>query len=84
MSDDDDDDPFRHLRFLTIAQICELTGYTPQHLYRRMREGTFPNRRRLGANKVGVLQSDFEAWVASLEVVEPTPDEIAEPFRAPA
>ena len=62
-------DLFRHLRFLTIAQVCELTGYSAQHIYRMMAAGTFPQRRRLGGNRVGVKLTDFEAWVASRQVV---------------
>lgn len=74
----DHEDRFRHLRFLTIAQVCELTGYSVQHIYRLMRAGTFPQRRRLGGNRVGVRLVDFEAWVASREVVETFEEDFAE------
>lgn len=74
-----ENDPLRHLRFLTIAQVCELTGYSIQHIYRMMRAGTFPQRRRLGGNRVGVRLVDFEAWVASREIVETIQDDCGEP-----
>lgn len=80
----DHEDRFRHLRFLTIAQVCELTGYSVQHIYRMMRAGTFPQRRRLGGNRVGVKLVDFEAWVASREFVEPIHDDFGETRASPA
>lgn len=58
-------DPLAHLRVLTMKQVTELTSYTPQHIYRLEREGSFPARIRLGANRVGWRLTDVEAWFAS-------------------
>lgn len=71
------DDPLAHLRILTMDQLCELTSYSKQHIYRMMRAGTFPLRRQIGPNRVGVTQADYEAWFASRPVVEPPDDDDA-------
>ncbi len=62
-------DPFAHLRILTMKQVKELTSYTPQHIYRLERAGKFPSRVRIGANRVGWRLSDLEKWYAERPVV---------------
>jgi prophage regulatory protein len=69
------EDPLAHLRILTIKQVCELTTYTPQHIYRLERCGRFPRRVRIGLNRVGWRLADIEAWLASRETVMPKTDE---------
>ncbi|MFM9941764.1 MAG: helix-turn-helix transcriptional regulator [Hyphomicrobiaceae bacterium] len=64
-------DPLAHLRFLTIDKVCELTTYTPQHIYRLERAGNFPNRVRLGANRVAWKLAEIEDWFAKRPVVRP-------------
>lgn len=67
------EDPFAHLRVLTIKEVSRLTSYTPQHIYRLCREGKFPARIRLGENRVGWLAKDIEAWLKSRPIVLPPP-----------
>lgn len=69
-------DPLAHLRILTMEQLCGLTSYSKQHIYRMQRAGRFPKRRQIGPNRVGVPQTDYEKWFASLPLVEPTDDEL--------
>lgn len=66
-------DPLAHLRVLSMKQVCELTHYTPQHIYRLERAGKWPRRVRLGANRVAWRLADVERWFAERPVVE-TPD----------
>jgi prophage regulatory protein len=66
-------DPLAHLRVLTMKQVCELTGYVPQHIYRLMRAGKFPDRIRMGDNSVAWRLRDFEKWFAERPVVKYTP-----------
>lgn len=62
-------DRFKHLRFLTIEEVCELTSYCKQTIYRHERKGTFPKRRQLGENRVGYLESEVEDWCKSRPIV---------------
>ncbi len=64
-------DPFAHLRILTMRQVCALTHYTPQHIYRLERAGAWPRRVRIGPNRVGWRLADVERWFAERPVVEP-------------
>jgi len=66
-------DPFAHLRILTMKQVSELTSYTPQHLYRLINAGRFPRPIRMGLNRIGFRLSDVEQWVANRPTVEPAP-----------
>lgn len=66
-------DPFAHMRLLTMKEVSALTTYTPQHVYRLMASGRFPNRVRIGQNRVGWRQSDLLEWMASRPVVLPPP-----------
>lgn len=67
-------DPLYHLRILTIREVCELTTYTPQHVYRLERQGRFPRRVRIGLNRVGWRLVEVEAWLASRPTVAPSTD----------
>lgn len=69
MSDTKPRDPLAHLRLLTIKEVCALTRYTPQHIYRLMRAGKFPQRVRIGANRVGWRLAEIETWIAERPVI---------------
>lgn len=56
-------DPLAHLRLLTLKEVRALTGYSANHVYRRMRLGTFPKAIRIGPNSVRWLQTSIEAWL---------------------
>ena len=71
-------DLLAHLRFLTIAQVCDLTTYTARHIYRLERSGKFPNRVRLGANRVTWRLAEIEQWFAARPVVKPATTEVEE------
>jgi len=50
-------------------EVCALTRYTPQHIYRLMRQSKFPQRIRIGENRVGWRLTEIEAWFAARPVV---------------
>ncbi|WJD61292.1 helix-turn-helix transcriptional regulator [Pseudomonas kurunegalensis] len=54
-------------RFLRIAEVVRVTGLSRNTIYRRMREGTFPEQVRIGPNSVAWLQSDISAWMSALK-----------------
>lgn len=68
-------DPFIHLRILTMKQVSELTSYTPQHIYRLIRAKHFPAPIRMGLNRIGFRLADIEKWMAERPVIEPRPDD---------
>lgn len=53
------------LQFLSMKEVCRLTGYSRTHIYRMERAGTFPRRRKLGLNKIAFLRSEYEEWARS-------------------
>lgn len=58
------DDPLAHLRLLTMKQVRAITGYSANHIYRRMRAGTFPQSVDIGPNSVRWKLQSIEAWLA--------------------
>jgi predicted DNA-binding transcriptional regulator AlpA len=62
--------PHAHLQFLSMKEVCALTGYSRTHIYRLERAGQFIRRRKMGLSKVGFLKVEFEVWVRS----RPMPD----------
>lgn len=63
-------DPMAGLRFLTMIEVCALTTYTAQHIYRLERQGKFPRRRRIGPNRIGFLLKEIEKWMTDRPVAE--------------
>jgi prophage regulatory protein len=56
-------------RILRLQQVCERTGYSKPAIYRKMREGSFPQSVPLGAMAVGWLESEVDDWIdARVEV----------------
>lgn len=70
-----DDDRFAHLRILTMKQVCELTSYTSQHIYRLIKARKFPAPIRMGLNRIGFRLADIEKWMADRPVVQPRPND---------
>lgn len=62
--------PQSDLQFLSMKEVCALTGYSRTHIYRMERAGEFIRRRKMGLSKIGFLRVEFEAWVRS----RPMPD----------
>jgi prophage regulatory protein len=52
-------------RLLIWPQIAELVPYTRQHISRLERAGEFPQRVRVGANRVAWRESEIDAWIES-------------------
>ena len=50
-------------RLLTIAQVCERVPYSRVHIYRLVKRGEFPDRVRVGANRVGWLETAVAEWI---------------------
>jgi prophage regulatory protein len=51
------------MKFLSIAQVCELTTLCKSSVYNQMDAGSFPKSYRLAGRRVGWLLSEVEEWV---------------------
>ena len=52
-------------RLMRREEVEERTGLSRSTLYRKMREGTFPEPLRVGARAVRWPCSEIEAWLAA-------------------
>ena len=52
-------------RLITKAELRQIVPYTGQHILRLEKDGKFPRRIRVGANRVAWLLSEVEAWLAA-------------------
>ena len=50
-------------KFIMLPQVREIVPYSASHIWRLERAGEFPQRVRLGGNRVAWLQSEVNAWV---------------------
>ena len=51
------------MRILSKRELKELVLYSPQHVARLEKAGTFPKRIQLGPNRVGWLESEVLEWL---------------------
>lgn len=51
------------MRILSKRQLKELVLYSPQHIARLEKAGTFPLRVNLGPNRVGWVESEVLDWL---------------------
>ena len=52
-------------RLITKSELRQIVPYTGQHILRLEKNGKFPRRIRVGANRVAWLLTEVEAWVAA-------------------
>lgn len=50
-------------RIISAEARREKVPYSDMHIYRLERAGKFPKRIRLGANRVGWLEHEIDAWI---------------------
>ncbi|MEM9840230.1 MAG: AlpA family phage regulatory protein [Pseudomonadota bacterium] len=51
------------MRILSKRQVKELVLYSPQHIARLEKAGLFPQRVRLGPNRVGWVEAEVQEWL---------------------
>ncbi|MFV0410739.1 MAG: helix-turn-helix transcriptional regulator [Paracoccus sp. (in: a-proteobacteria)] len=51
------------MRILSKRELKELVLYSPQHIARLEKAGTFPKRIQLGPNRVGWLEAEVLDWL---------------------
>ena len=52
-------------KFIVLPQVQEQVPYSASHIWRLEKSGKFPNRIRLGGNRVAWLQSEVDSWIES-------------------
>ena len=52
-------------KFIVLPQVQQIVPYSASHIWRLERSGQFPQRVRLGGNRVAWLQSEVNSWVES-------------------
>ncbi|PHP65507.1 transcriptional regulator [Zhengella mangrovi] len=50
-------------RILSKKQLKDLIPYSSQHIARLEKAGKFPQRIKLGPNRVGWLEDEVKAWI---------------------
>lgn len=50
-------------QLLTTKDVCRVVSLSRQELWRRRREGTFPEPVKLGPRRVGFRREEIEAWL---------------------
>ena len=50
-------------RIITAAELRQMVPYSAMHVWRLERQGVFPIRIRLGANRVGWSLNEVISWI---------------------
>ncbi len=53
------------VRILPLKEVRDRIPYSAVQIWRKESAGDFPRRVRLGANRVGWLESEIDAWIAA-------------------
>ena len=61
------------MRLLSKKQVREIVLYSPQHVARLEAAGQFPKRVRLGAGRVGWVDTEVHDWLAARIAQRDTP-----------
>lgn len=56
-------------RLLTRFEVCDRTALSYSTIWRLEREGDFPARRRISANRVAWVESEVERWIEERQKV---------------
>ena len=51
------------MRILSKRQLREMVLYSPQHIARLEKAGTFPKRVQIGPNRVGWVEAEVLDWL---------------------
>lgn len=54
-------------RLLRMPTVQQMTGFSRTEIYKRMKEGTFPQSIKLGKRSIAWSAATIEAWIQDLE-----------------
>lgn len=60
--------PITPITIIRTKAVEKRVSYTARHLLNLEKEGKFPKRRQLGPRRVGWVEAEIDAWLASREV----------------
>lgn len=60
--------PTEPITILRTEAVVKRVSYTARHLLNLEKKGQFPKRRQLGPRRVGWVEAEIDAWLASREV----------------
>jgi prophage regulatory protein len=69
------------MRIVRKPELARKVGLHPGHLAKLERDGKFPKRVKLGANSVGWVEEEIDAWLAE-RAAERAADQPASPREA--
>jgi predicted DNA-binding transcriptional regulator AlpA len=52
------------IRMLRLSQVMDVTGLRKTKIYELQKQGQFPNRVAITANRVAWVEEDIQAWLA--------------------
>lgn len=58
------------MKLLRPLEVAERVGLSRTTIWRREREGTFPARRRLGANSVAYIEAEVDKWIENRPTIQ--------------
>ena len=53
------------IKFLSNKEVLSRIPYSSVQIWRKENAGEFPRRVKLGANRVGWIESEIESWISS-------------------
>ena len=53
--------------FLSLNQTCDVVNLSRSTIYRKVKDGSFPNTVQLSPNRVGFRTSDVKKWVGGVK-----------------
>ena len=53
------------MKILSNKEVLSRVPYSSVQIWRKENAGEFPRRVKLGANRVGWIESEIESWIAS-------------------
>ncbi len=59
----DEGDTEKNMKILRLPKVLDRVGKSKASVYRDEAAGRFPKRLALGANSVGWLESEIDAWI---------------------
>lgn len=65
------------MRILSKRQLKELVLYSPQHIARLEKAGSFPKRVQLGPNRVGWVEAEVLDWLQKRLECREAPDRLS-------
>lgn len=50
-------------RFIRVPEVLRRVGFSRTTLYERIKEGSFPDRVKIGLRSVAFVESEIDAWI---------------------